>query len=117
MAESCQCIHFRHQCGNSGSFAGILAVRAVRGDLDHVEVCFAGERCHIWNPSNFGISVLLFLAAETVASLSIQWGNYLLPMLVIWVLGSVIIWRLNRFHIMGIYVLSFLAFRFSCAAG
>src|SRR5580658_10321265 len=31
---------------------------------------------HIWNPSNFGISVMLFLAAETVATLSIQWGNY-----------------------------------------
>src|SRR6202034_4149154 len=25
---------------------------------------------HIWNPSNFGISVMLFLAAETVATLS-----------------------------------------------
>ena len=48
---------------------------------------------HIWNPSNFGISVLLFLAPEAVATLSIQWGNYLLPMLVIWVLGSVIISR------------------------
>src|SRR5271168_4910137 len=31
---------------------------------------------HIWNPSNFGISVLLFLAGDTVASLSIQWGNF-----------------------------------------
>jgi Na+-translocating ferredoxin:NAD+ oxidoreductase RnfD subunit len=67
---------------------------------------------HIWNPSNFGISVLLFLAADTVASLSIQWGNYLWPMLVIWVLGSVIIARLHRFHITGIYVASFLAFAF-----
>src|SRR5580698_6791745 len=67
---------------------------------------------HIWNPSNFGISVMLFLAAETVASLSIQWGNYLWPMLVIWVLGSVIIWRLRRFHITGIYVASFIAFAF-----
>jgi Na+-translocating ferredoxin:NAD+ oxidoreductase RnfD subunit len=65
---------------------------------------------HIWNPSNFGISVMLVLAAETVATLSIQWGNYLLPMLVIWVLGSVIIWRLRRFHITGIYVASFIAF-------
>jgi Na+-translocating ferredoxin:NAD+ oxidoreductase RnfD subunit len=65
---------------------------------------------HIWNPSNFGISVLLFLAADTVASLSIQWGNYLLPMLVIWVLGSVIIYRLRRFHITAIYVASFLIF-------
>jgi hypothetical protein len=67
---------------------------------------------HIWNPSNFGISVMLFLAPETVASLSIQWGNYLLPMMVIWVLGSAIIWRLRRFHITGIYVASFLVFAF-----
>jgi Na+-translocating ferredoxin:NAD+ oxidoreductase RnfD subunit len=55
---------------------------------------------------------MLFLAYETVASLSIQWGNYLLPMLVIWALGSVIIWRLKRFHITATYVLSFIAFAF-----
>lgn len=67
---------------------------------------------HIWNPSNFGISVMLFLAADTVATLSIQWGNYLWPMLVIWALGSVIIARLHRFHITGIYVASFLVFAF-----
>jgi enediyne biosynthesis protein E5 len=67
---------------------------------------------HIWNPSNFGISVMLFLAAETVATLSIQWGNYLWPMLVIWALGSAIIARLHRFHITGIYVASFIAFAF-----
>jgi enediyne biosynthesis protein E5 len=67
---------------------------------------------HIWNPSNFGISVLLFLAPETVASLSIQWGNYLLPMVVIWVLGSVIIWRVRRFHITVTYVLCFVIFAF-----
>ena len=67
---------------------------------------------HIWNPSNFGISAMLFLVPETVASLSIQWGNYLLPMLVIWVLGSVIIWRLQRFHITVTYVASFIAFAF-----
>ncbi len=67
---------------------------------------------HIWNPSNFGISVLLFLVPEAVAPLSIQWGNYLLPMVVIWLLGSVIIWRLRRFHITGIYVASFIVFAF-----
>jgi enediyne biosynthesis protein E5 len=67
---------------------------------------------HIWNPSNFGISALLFLAPEAVAPLSIQWGNYLLPMVVIWILGSVIIWRLRRFHITGIYVASFIVFAF-----
>lgn len=67
---------------------------------------------HLWNPSNFGISVLLFLAPETVATLSIQWGNNVWPMLVIWVLGSVIIWRVRRFHITATYVVSFIAFAF-----
>ena len=67
---------------------------------------------HIWNPSNFGISVLLFLAAESVASLSIQWGNNLAAMVVIWLLGSAIIWRLRRFHICAVYVVSFIALAF-----
>jgi enediyne biosynthesis protein E5 len=67
---------------------------------------------HIWNPSNFGIAVLVFLAPETVATLSIQWGNYLLPMIVIWCLGSVIIARLHRFNITGTYVACFIALAF-----
>jgi Na+-translocating ferredoxin:NAD+ oxidoreductase RnfD subunit len=65
---------------------------------------------HVWNPSNFGICVMLFLAYETVASLSIQWGNYLLPLVVIWALGSLIVWRLKRLHITATYVVSFVAF-------
>lgn len=67
---------------------------------------------HIWNPSNFGICALLFLASDAVASLSIQWGNYLLPMLVIWGLGSIIIGRLGRFHICATYVISFFVFAY-----
>src|SRR5436190_22559078 len=67
---------------------------------------------HIWNPSNFGIAVLLFLAPETVAVLSIQWGNNLLPIVVIWTLGSIIIWRARRFHISATYVVSFVLFAF-----
>lgn len=63
---------------------------------------------HIFNPSNFGICVMLFLAYESVASLSIQWGNNLWAMFVIWFLGSAIIWRLRRFHICATYVISFL---------
>jgi Na+-translocating ferredoxin:NAD+ oxidoreductase RnfD subunit len=67
---------------------------------------------HLWNPSNFGICVMLFLAAESVATLSIQWGNNIWPMVVIWLLGSAIIWRLRRFHISAVYVLSFVALAF-----
>ena len=64
---------------------------------------------HIFNPSNFAICVILFLASEQVTTLSIQWGNNLGAMAVIWCLGSAIIWRLRRFHICATYVLSFLA--------
>src|ERR1044071_1609780 len=67
---------------------------------------------HLWNPSNFGLSVLFFLAAETMAGLSIQWGNYVAPLLVIWILGSIIIWRAKRFHISATYVVSFFVFAF-----
>jgi Na+-translocating ferredoxin:NAD+ oxidoreductase RnfD subunit len=71
---------------------------------------------HLWNPSNFGICVMLFLAAESVASLSIQWGNNIWSMVVIWALGSAIIWRLHRFHISATYVVSFFALAFLRAA-
>jgi Na+-translocating ferredoxin:NAD+ oxidoreductase RnfD subunit len=67
---------------------------------------------HLWNPSNFGIYVLLFLAPDVVASLSIQWGNYLLPMVIVWILGSFIIWQVKRFHICATYVVSFLLFAY-----
>lgn len=65
---------------------------------------------HLWNPSNFGVSAMLFLAPATVASLSIQWGNYLLPMVVIWILGFLIVWRVRRLHITATYVVSFFVF-------
>jgi Na+-translocating ferredoxin:NAD+ oxidoreductase RnfD subunit len=68
-----------------------------------------GDR-HLWNPSNFGVSAMLFIAPFAVASLSIQWGNNLWAVFVIWALGSVIVYRLKRFHITITYVVSFLLF-------
>lgn len=69
---------------------------------------------HIWNPSNFGIVAMLILdlALNTsyVSTLSIQWGNELSPMLIVWTLGSIIIYRLKRFHICVTYVVSFVFF-------
>ena len=67
---------------------------------------------HLWNPSNFGICALLFLAPQTVAALSVQWGNFKWPLIVIWTLGSIIIWRAKRIHISATYVASFFAFAF-----
>jgi len=71
---------------------------------------------HLWNPSNFGVSAELFLAPATVSLLSIQWGNTLWPMVVIWLLGTVIVWRVGRLHISATYVASFLVFSLVRAA-
>jgi Na+-transporting NADH:ubiquinone oxidoreductase subunit NqrB len=70
------------------------------------------KKRHLWNPSNFGVSAMLFLYPAAVASLSIQWGNSLWPMAIIWTLGSIIIWRLRRFHISLTYVACFILFSF-----
>jgi enediyne biosynthesis protein E5 len=64
---------------------------------------------HIFNPSNLGIVAMLLLASDTVASLSVQWGNNLLPLVVVWFFGAAIIASVGRFHITLTYVLSFIA--------
>jgi enediyne biosynthesis protein E5 len=63
---------------------------------------------HLWNPSNFGVSWMLFMAPLSVAGLSIQWGNNLLPMAVIWTLGLLIVKRAKRLHVTVTYVTSFI---------
>jgi hypothetical protein len=71
---------------------------------------------HLWNPSNLGVSLVLFLAKDTVSLLSVQWGNVVAPMVVIWLLGSVIVWRVGRFYLSATYVASFLLFSLVRAA-
>jgi len=65
---------------------------------------------HLWNPTNFGVSAAAFLAPATVTVLSIQWGNVVAPMVVIWLLGFVIVWRVGRLHVSATYVAAFLVF-------
>ncbi len=54
---------------------------------------------HLWNPSNFGISVLLYLGGTYLSVLSVQSGNDIWPVLLIWALGGLILYRLGRLHI------------------
>jgi enediyne biosynthesis protein E5 len=65
---------------------------------------------HLWNPTNFGVVMMLLLAPDAVAGLSVQWGNNLLPMVFVWVFGGVILWMVDRLNITVTYVLSFLLF-------
>jgi Na+-translocating ferredoxin:NAD+ oxidoreductase RnfD subunit len=67
---------------------------------------------HLWNPSNFGVSWMLFMAPLSVAGLGIQWGNNLVAMSVIWLLGILIVYRAKKFHVSAAYVISFIIFAY-----
>jgi Na+-translocating ferredoxin:NAD+ oxidoreductase RnfD subunit len=62
---------------------------------------------HLWNPSNFAICAMLLLAPEFFSTLSVQWGNNVWPMVIVWILGALITWRVRRFHITLSYVGAF----------
>jgi Na+-translocating ferredoxin:NAD+ oxidoreductase RnfD subunit len=62
---------------------------------------------HLWNPSNLGICILLFLIPESIAPLSLEWGNYLWVPCIIMVVGFGILSALGRLHITLTYVLAF----------
>jgi Na+-translocating ferredoxin:NAD+ oxidoreductase RnfD subunit len=55
---------------------------------------------------------MLILAPEVFTTLSIQWGNNFWPMMVVWAVGMFITWRVDRIHITGVYVASFVLFSF-----
>lgn len=65
---------------------------------------------HIWNPTNFGIVIMLLIASDSMAVLSIQWGNNMWAMLVIWIVGLFVISKVNLANICITYVLSFIGF-------
>jgi Na+-translocating ferredoxin:NAD+ oxidoreductase RnfD subunit len=64
---------------------------------------------HLFNPSNLGVSLMLLLWPAAVAPLSQQWGNDWPVLLIIWVLGCMILYRLGRLHITLTYVAAFVA--------
>ena len=103
-------LHHRHQRRHPGALARLLALRAVQRDLDHVEVRAARQRPPPLEPVQLRHRRDAVPGRRHRGQPQHPVGQYLLPMVVIWVLGSVIIWRLRRFHITGTYVVSFLAF-------
>jgi len=59
---------------------------------------------HLWNPSNFAISLLVLAAPASVAVLSHQWGNDLATNAVIWCFGLLIASRVGMLHVTLTYV-------------
>jgi len=67
---------------------------------------------HLWNPSNFGVTMMLLLAPAHVASLSVQAGNNGWAVVIIWLLGGLIMYRLGRFHIPLAFTAAFIPLAF-----
>ncbi len=64
---------------------------------------------HLWNPSNLGVSLLLFFVPRDVVPLSLQWGNHIWVPTIIMSLGAIILFTLGRLHITLTYVAAFSA--------
>ena len=64
---------------------------------------------HLWNPSNLGISILLFLIPESISPLSLEWGNDRWVPMIILGFGFLILFTLGRLHVTLTYVVAFSA--------
>ncbi len=62
---------------------------------------------HLWNPSNFGLSILILLAPAKVALLSHELGNDMWGNVVIWTVGLMVASRARVLHITVTYAVSF----------
>jgi enediyne biosynthesis protein E5 len=71
---------------------------------------------HLWNPSNFGVAMMLFLAPMYVASLTVQAGNNGWSVAAVWLMGGLIMYKLGRFHIPAAFVLTWAPLAFVRAA-
>lgn len=65
---------------------------------------------HLFNPTNFGVVAIIFIASDSAAVLSIQWGNNMWAMFVIWAVGLISLWKINRLNITLTYIASFITF-------
>ena len=105
-------LHYGHQRRHSGAFARSGRTPCARAISITSKYLIRVDGRHIFNPSNLGIVAMLVLAADTVARLSVQWGNNLLPLIAVWFFGAAIIASLGRFHITFTYVVAFVLFSF-----
>jgi Na+-translocating ferredoxin:NAD+ oxidoreductase RnfD subunit len=64
---------------------------------------------HMFNPSNFGLTVLLLLFPATVTTLAAQWGGSLLIVMVILVIGGFTTFRVSRWDLVASFLLGFAA--------
>src|ERR1700753_2194972 len=65
------------------------------------------EKRHIFNPSNFGLIVLLLLTPKTVTTVASQWSGSLFVVLVIVVIGGFTTFRVSRWDLVVSFLIGF----------
>lgn len=63
---------------------------------------------HLFNPTNFGISILILFAPSHVALLSHEMGNHWIPISILWVLGFTVAGMARILHVSATYAACFL---------
>lgn len=67
------------------------------------------KRNHIWNPTNFSITLMVLLAPSSVSILSHEWSNTLFIVLLIYAIGLMVVQRAKVLHMSVTYVVTFAA--------
>ena len=65
---------------------------------------------HLWNPTNFGVALMLLIAAPITAILTHEWGNDLRVNMVIWGIGILVVRRAKLLHVTAAYTIAFFVF-------
>ncbi|MBI5433549.1 MAG: RnfABCDGE type electron transport complex subunit D [Planctomycetes bacterium] len=91
----------------AGAWWPIVAV-AVLSILSKYVLTWRGK--HVWNPTNFGIALILLAAPNSATILGHEFGNTPWANGVIWFVGLIVVARARLLHITASYVLGFIAF-------
>lgn len=91
----------------AGAWWPVVAV-AVISILSKYVLTWRGR--HVWNPTNFGIAVILLAAPNSAAILGHEFGNSFWANGVIWFVGLIVVARARLLHITASYVAGFLFF-------
>ena len=90
--------------------AGIVWPIALASAISIVsKYCLKLRGQHLWNPSNFGLSILLLVAPGSISILSHEWGNEIPTFLIVFTVGMLVVRRAKLMHISGTFAVAFVA--------
>ncbi|MCC7170925.1 MAG: hypothetical protein IT459_10785 [Planctomycetes bacterium] len=91
----------------AGAWWPIVAVAAL-SILSKYVLTWRGK--HVWNPTNFGIALILLAAPNSATILGHEFGNTPWANGVIWFVGLIVVARARLLHVTASYVVGFVVF-------